>query len=208
MSILETVVHYLDSKRLQKLTGFISSSSPSFGSPLCSRNPPISSMQKVYAAVMTLAKPHLSSAYVSRHVSRDEIYQAFLPLFVLQVTKAGRGGLGTRLCKLWLDGLVSMCPWLGCNIINWHTYLSDLYNPCSCVYRHKQENNYTSGSKGDVHNIIEQTSQHAGMAYGDSDSTVMIVIVNSPWWCSYEHFYLLVGCHCSGARFNCHRWSS
>jgi len=46
---------------------------------------------------MTVAKPHLSSAYVSRHVSRDEIYQAFPPLFVLQATKAGRGGLGTRL---------------------------------------------------------------------------------------------------------------
>jgi len=44
-----------------------------------------------------LAKPHLSSAYVSRHVSRDEIYQAFPPLFVLQATEAGRGGLGTRL---------------------------------------------------------------------------------------------------------------
>ena len=47
MSILETAVHYLDSKRLQKLTEFISSSSPSFGSPLRSRNPPISSRQKL-----------------------------------------------------------------------------------------------------------------------------------------------------------------
>jgi len=46
---------------------------------------------------MTLAKPHLSSAYVSQQVSRDEIYQAFSPLFILQATKAGRGGLGTRL---------------------------------------------------------------------------------------------------------------
>jgi len=45
MSILETAVHYLGSKRLQKLTGFISSSSPSFGSPLRSCNP-ISSRQK------------------------------------------------------------------------------------------------------------------------------------------------------------------
>ena len=46
---------------------------------------------------MMLLKPHLSSAYVSRHVSHDEIYQAFPPLFVLQATKAGRGGLGMRL---------------------------------------------------------------------------------------------------------------
>ena len=47
MSILETSVHYLDSKRLQKLTGFISRSSPSFGSLLHSCNPPISSRQKL-----------------------------------------------------------------------------------------------------------------------------------------------------------------
>jgi len=94
MSILETSVHYLDSKHLPKLTEFISSSSPSFGSPLHSRNPPISPRQK---AVMTLAKPHLTSIYISRHVSHDKIYQAFSPLFVLQGTKAGRGGLGTRL---------------------------------------------------------------------------------------------------------------
>ena len=30
---------------------------------------------------MTLVKPHLTSAYVLRHVSRDEIYQAFPPAF-------------------------------------------------------------------------------------------------------------------------------
>jgi len=47
MSIFETTVHYLDRKRLQKCTEFISSSSPSFGSPLRSRNPPISPRQKL-----------------------------------------------------------------------------------------------------------------------------------------------------------------
>jgi len=34
-----------------------------------------------------------------RHTSRDKSVQAFSPLFVLQATKAGRGGLGTRLGK-------------------------------------------------------------------------------------------------------------
>ena len=32
-----------------------------------------------------------------RHASHDKSIQAFPPLFVLQMTKAGRGGLGTRL---------------------------------------------------------------------------------------------------------------
>ena len=60
---------------------------------------------------MTLAKPHLSSAYVSRHVSRDEIYQAFSPLFVLQVTKPGHGGLGTRLTQYTRAPWATRPPW-------------------------------------------------------------------------------------------------
>jgi len=32
-----------------------------------------------------------------QHASRDKSVQAFPPLFILQATKAGRGGLGTRL---------------------------------------------------------------------------------------------------------------
>ena len=34
---------------------------------------------------------------LQRHASRDKSFQAFPPLFVLQVTKVGRGGLGMRL---------------------------------------------------------------------------------------------------------------
>ena len=61
---------------------------------------------------MTLAKPHLSSAYVSRHVSRDDIYHAFSPLFVLQVTKPGHGGLGTRLTQ-YTTGTMGNPPTMG-----------------------------------------------------------------------------------------------
>ena len=38
-----------------------------------------------------------------RHASRDKSVQAFPPLFVLQATKAGRGGLGMRLRHMWRD---------------------------------------------------------------------------------------------------------
>jgi len=40
-----------------------------------------------------------STWHQQRHTSRDKSFQAFPPLFVLQATKAGRGGQGTRLIQ-------------------------------------------------------------------------------------------------------------
>ena len=92
-TVLETTVHYLDSKHLQNLLSSYLAPRPH----LAVLSALVIVEAKAYATVMTLAKPYLSSAYVSQHVSHDEIYQAFSPLFVLQATKSGRGGLGMRL---------------------------------------------------------------------------------------------------------------
>ena len=45
-----------------------------------------------------------------RHASRDKSIQAFPPLFVLQATKAGRGGLGTRLTHTYWVFLLQAAP--------------------------------------------------------------------------------------------------
>jgi len=49
----------------------------------------------------------ISSTWVcQRHISHDKSFQAFLLLFILQATKAARGGLGMR---LWLTLSVEQC---------------------------------------------------------------------------------------------------
>ena len=59
-----------------------------------------------------------STWHQQRHASCDKSFQAFPPRFVLQVTKAGHGGLGTRLGSSLLNTTVwgvttggHSCPW-------------------------------------------------------------------------------------------------
>ena len=67
-----------------------------------------------------------------QHASRDKSIQAFPPLFVLQATKAGRGGLGTRLRRVVTPASSVLMAMTG-RWTDLHWIWCSLYSSKSCI---------------------------------------------------------------------------